>query len=155
MVDSSLVKRFGFPLGTVEYPANVFSFISEAAESQNRVFYHLNYLIINVGRMHAAFYRLYLYLVFIGTSEYFSWFLISSSPSLALDLVAPLPVEERPDVRRGVHHAGEAELALWIPCCCPAILGFVGLWLWVSSRYDVRIQTNLPHKSILTLITPS
>ena len=102
--------------------------------------------------MHAAFYRLYLYLVFIGTSEYFSWFLISSSP-LSLDLVAPLPVEERPDVRRGVHHAGEAELALWIPCCCPAILGFVGLWLWGSSRYDVRIQTNLPHRSIPEVAT--
>ena len=94
MVDSSLVKRFGFPLGTVEYPANVFSFISEAAESHKRVFYHLNYLIINVGRMHAAFYRLYLYLVFIGTSEYFSWFLKLSSSPLALNLVAPLPVEE-------------------------------------------------------------
>ena len=42
-----------------------------------------------------AVYRLYLYLVFIiGTSEFFSWYLISSSPSLALNLVAPLPVEE-------------------------------------------------------------
>ena len=88
MVDSSLVKRFGFPLGTVEYPANVFSFISEAAESHKRVFYHLNYLIINVGRMHVAFYRLYLYIssslalqnTFLGFSNYH----LLLSPSILL-----------------------------------------------------------------------
>ena len=79
-----------------------------------------------------AFYRLYIISSSLALQNTFSWFLASSS--LSLDLVAPLPVEERPDVGRGVHHAGEAELALWIPCCCspasPTVLAFVGLWLW-------------------------
>ena len=72
----------------------MFCVLNPRRPSLNKSVLSFKSFIINVGRMHAAFYRLYLYLVFIGTSEYFSWFLISSSPSLALDLVAPLPVEE-------------------------------------------------------------
>ena len=54
-------------------------------------------------------------------------------PPLPLDLVAPLPVEQRPDVRLGVHHAGEPEPVAAGPVCRlvrPAFLAFfTGLWL--------------------------
>ena len=87
---------------------------------------------------------------FVGTCEYYSWFLAtrldqlspSSSapfpPLFPLDLVSPLSVEQRPDVRRGVHHAGEAELALVGLLCClvrPAFLAFV--WLWPTVKIKV------------------
>ena len=109
---------------------------------------------INVGRM-LVFYRLYCIsssYEFVGTCEYYSWFLatrldqLSSSssapfpPLFPLDLVSPLSVEQRPDVRRGVHHAGEPELALvGLLCClvCPAFLAFV--WLWPTVKIKVSI----------------